>query len=113
VTKKRGQGEGTIGKRSDGRWAARISTGYKNGKRQRRWVYGKTRRAVAMKLGQLQREQELGILSNPARVTVEQFLAQWLTDSAQPRLRPKTYASYRRLRASTSHRISATCRSRN
>ena len=39
-TKKRGQGEGNIYERNDGRWAARLSVGYRNGKRSRRWVYG-------------------------------------------------------------------------
>lgn len=97
MSPKRGQGEGTIGKRSDGRWAARISDGWKNGKRLRRWVYGKTRGEVAGKLAKLQRDQNTGILTTPARVTVAQFLEQWLTDSAKPRLRPKTYASYRQI----------------
>lgn len=97
MSPKRGQGEGTIGKRADGRWAARISTGYKNGKRQRRWVYGKTRAAVAGKLAQLQRDQEGGTLSPPGRVTVSAFLHQWLEDSATQRLRPKTKASYQQI----------------
>lgn len=97
MSPKRGQGEGTIGKRTDGRWAARISTGWKNGKRQRRWVYARTRKGVADKLAQLQRDHELGILSNPGRLTIEQFLSQWLTESAKPRLRPRTYASYRQV----------------
>lgn len=97
MTKKRGNREGTIGKRSDGRWAARISTGYRNGKRARRWVYGKTRAAVAKKLTTLLRDHELGILAAPANLTVEQFLTQWLENSARPRLRAKTLQSYRQI----------------
>ncbi len=94
ANKKRGQGEGNIYKRADGRWAARISAGYRNGKRSRRWVYGKTRSAVAKKLRATILASEQGSLVEPGRVTVEQFLAKWLEDCAKPKLRPRTFASY-------------------
>lgn len=93
-TRKRGQGEGNIYERSDGRWAARVSVGYRNGKRARRWVYGKTRADVADKLRSVIQAHQQGILASPARQTVGQFLAAWLEDCAKEKLRPKTFASY-------------------
>lgn len=95
--RKRGQGEGNIYRRSDGRWAARISAGYRNGKRSRRWVYGETRSEVAVKLRELLRSAEEGSLPEPGRTTVAQFLDRWLSDVAAPRLRAKTVLSYRQV----------------
>ena len=43
--KRRGRGEGSISQRGDGSWEARLSLGYDgDGHRNRRTVYGKTRR---------------------------------------------------------------------
>ena len=49
--KKRGNGEGTIFKRKDGRWCARYTVGTVEGLKRRN-VYGETRREVAKKLGE-------------------------------------------------------------
>ena len=97
LNRKRGQHEGNIYRRADGRWEGRLRVGYRNGKRSRRSVFGRTRVEVAKKLTQLQRDHELGILGNPGRVTIAQFLDQWMAESAQPRLRPKTYGSYQQV----------------
>lgn len=40
MTKKRGNGEGSIFKRKDGRWAAAVDLGWLGGKRRRKTVYG-------------------------------------------------------------------------
>ena len=50
MSKKRGNNEGSIYKRQDGRWAATVSLGYEGGKRKRKTVYGKTRKGVAERL---------------------------------------------------------------
>ena len=42
-------GEGSISKREDGRWTARVDLGYVDG-RQRKQIYGKTRKEVAEQL---------------------------------------------------------------
>jgi len=94
MNRKRGQGEGNIYKRNDGRWAARVSVGYRNGKRARRWVYGKTRAEAANKLRSVIVAHEQGTLVDPGRVTVEKFLTGWLEDCARPKLRPRTLLSY-------------------
>ena len=41
---KRGNSEGSIYKRKDGRWAASVSVGWHDGKYRRKTLYGKTRR---------------------------------------------------------------------
>jgi hypothetical protein len=80
--------QGNIYRRRDGRWAARVSVGYRNGKRARRWVYGKTRAAVADKMRTMIQAHQEGVLVAPARQTVAQYLTTWLADSAKGKLRP-------------------------
>jgi len=94
ASKRRGSGEGNIYKRADGRWVGRVSVGYRNGKRSRRCVYGRTRDDVARQLRATIRASEAGSLVEAGRVTVEQFLTRWLEDTAKAKLRPKTLASY-------------------
>jgi len=58
---KRGNGEGTLRRRRDGLWEARIALPRdEQGRVSRRSVYGKTRREVAAKLGEAQRRQQDG-----------------------------------------------------
>ena len=91
---KRGQNEGSIHKRPDGRWVAVVSLGYKDGKRDRKYLYGKTRQEVAAKLRAAQRDQDAGRDLGTPRQTVQQFLEHWLDDVVKPSKAPKTYASY-------------------
>ena len=86
---RRGNSEGSIYKRKDGRWAAAVSQpGAK-----RRTLYGKTRQEVAKKLTGALRDKESGLPVVSERQTVEQFLNQWL-DAAQPTVRHTTYVRY-------------------
>ena len=39
-------GEGSVYQRADGRWSAQLDMGWRNGKRQRKLIYGPTRREV-------------------------------------------------------------------
>ena len=57
---KRANGEGSISKRSDGRWCARLSVGRdESGKPKRLAVYGNTERAVAEQLHSLRLQHGL------------------------------------------------------
>ena len=92
---RRGHSEGTIYQReSDGRWVASVHLGYKNGKRVRKYFYGRTRRAVAEQLKVALRDQQQGLPVKVERQTVAQFLDQWLEAVVRPRVRPSTYKSY-------------------
>ncbi len=92
---KRGQNEGSIHKRADGRWAAAISLGYKDGRRDRKYFYGRTRREVQEKLTAALRDQQRGLpIVADERLTVGQFLARWLEDVVKPARQPGTYENY-------------------
>jgi integrase len=91
---KRGQNEGSIYQRKDGRWAAAISLGYVGGRLKRKAVYGATRAKVQAKLTRLLAEKQQGLPVVGERQTVGQFLADWLENWAKPSIRPKTFVSY-------------------
>jgi integrase len=87
--------EGTISKRRDGRWQARIHLGYRDGRRLRKSVYGRTRREVQQKLTQALRELDLGLkLETSDRLSVSDYLDRWLRDDVRHRVRPLTLRSY-------------------
>ncbi len=68
-----------------------IELGYgPGGKRKRKTVTGKTRRAVSDTLAQLRQQQRAGHDVGTKRQTVKQFLELWLRDVAAPRVRPTT-----------------------
>ena len=58
---RRGNGEGTIFKRADGRWAATINLGYQDGKRKRKTYYAATRKEVREQLAVALRSRQQGI----------------------------------------------------
>ncbi len=96
MRKSRGRNEGSIFRRADGRWSATVSLGYRNGRRWRKMLYGKTRAEVAEKLNAALRDQSLGLpVADPERQTVGDFLARWLETIVKRSTRPKTYESYR------------------
>jgi integrase len=92
---RRGHNEGSISKRKDGRWEGRISLGYEGGARKRKVFYGKTRRDVQQQLTKALRDHQQGLPVAPERQTVATFLTTWLETAAKPKLRPRTYDSYR------------------
>lgn len=90
---RRGNNEGTIAKRADGRWVAAVSLS--DGRRK--WLYGKTRAEVGVKLTTTLKVSQDNLPLPPERETVEAFLKRWLVDVAKPAVRPSTYASYEAL----------------
>ena len=89
-----GHHEGSIYKRSDGRWAATITLGYENGKRKRKTFYGETRKEVQEQLTRALSDIQHGLPLPNERLTVGTFLTRWLEESIRPLRRPKTYTSY-------------------
>jgi integrase len=87
---RRGNGEGTIYQRKDGRWAAALTL--PGGRR--RYFYGRTRREVTEKLRQALAQQDQGLLPAGERQTLGQYLTRWLEDVARPKVRPVTLESY-------------------
>lgn len=92
---KRGQGEGTIFKRPDGTWWARLTIGKTpDGKQKRKAFYGKTRKEVQEKLTAALNDINNNTYIEPSRLTVEQWMYTWLRDYKKASVKPKTYAAY-------------------
>jgi len=87
---KRGQGEGSIYRRKDGRWTAEISL--EGGKSK--FLYGKTRKEVQEKLKIALYEQQQGMLVTGPQQKVGQFLIHWLEDVHKHSIRARTYERY-------------------
>lgn len=77
---RRGQGEGTIIQRKDGRWAAAVDLGWSSGKRTRKWLYGTSRAEVAAKLTKTLRDLQQGIAPSDERVTLTACITDYLND---------------------------------
>jgi integrase len=90
---RRGKGEGTIGRTTDGRWVARLETGRgPDGKRRRKALYGTSRPEVQDKLRRALTAKDQGTLPTGKRQTVGQYLAGWLETVNK---RPSTMRYYR------------------
>ena len=92
---RRGNGEGSVFQRKDGRWVGTVTLGYESGRRRRKSIYGKTQREVVEKLAQIRRDVQLGMQPADERTRVGELLQRWLDESARPRVRPRTLEGYR------------------
>lgn len=95
MSRRRGQGEGSIYQRSDGRWCAVLDLGIVNGRRRRKVRYGRTRKEAAAKLQEMLQQHSAGVDLAAERQTVTQFLAGWLALVKRSK-KPETHASYER-----------------
>lgn len=86
-------GEGSVWQRSDGRWSGAAYVRTHTGRTERRYVYGKDEKDALRKLAKLQEANEQGVPAGPTRMTVEAFLAEWLSH-AKHHVRPHTWAGY-------------------
>jgi integrase len=84
---RRGQGEGSIYKRKDGRYAAAITLE----NRKRKTFYGKTRREVQEKLNAALHEREQGTLATGQRQFIKSYLEQWVEQVYKSKVKPMTY----------------------
>ncbi|MEV7983669.1 site-specific integrase [Micromonospora sp. NPDC085948] len=71
--------------------------GWGEGKRSRKWVYGKTEREVLGKLADLRRRQEQGQNLAAAPRTAGEWLDEWLRMKERDGKRPSTLQGYRKL----------------
>ncbi len=86
---RRGNNEGMIRKRVDGRWEARITL--PNGKHK--CFYAKTREAVAKRLREALHETDRGLPQLDERQTVGQYMEAWY-ESIKPQLRGSSLRRY-------------------
>lgn len=92
---RRGNQEGTIRHRGDGRWEGRVAVSV-GGRIVRRSCYGKTRIEVQARLRELTREMTLGTGPAENRQNLAAYLTGWLADERLG-LRPRTWERYREL----------------
>jgi integrase len=91
VGKRRGNNEGSIYQRQDGRWCARISL---DGRRLTK--YFKTQREGRDWLKETIAQVDDGMTLEGAKVTLADFFARWL-EAAKSELRPNTWGQYERI----------------
>ena len=97
MAKKRANGEGSIRKRSDGRWEGRYTAGYdpKTGKRINKNVLGRTQAEVKEKLKAAMAEcQGLDVSRAADEYTVATWLRTWYELYAKPNVRTATANRY-------------------
>lgn len=98
MTTRRGNNEGSIVQRADGRWEGKVRLGYRpDGTSIRKSFYGKTKTEARSKMNTAIRQHAAGMPVDFERQTVEQFLTKWLEDSVKPTVRPRTHVSYTQL----------------
>lgn len=96
---KRGNGEGSISRRKDGRWQAVVTIGRnKDGKLIRKYFYGKTRKEVSELLSEavlsIKNNEFIPEASNP---TVNQWLRCWLDTYKKNSIKRTTFDQYANL----------------
>jgi integrase len=89
-------GMGKIRKRKDGLFETRISTGIDpgTGKLIRRSIYGKTRDEVQKKRVEVLKELNDGVYIEPLKITVAEWMDNWLTLYVENSVKPFTYRAY-------------------
>ena len=96
MAKRRPQGDGTIRKRNDGRWEARIIIGHKNdGSPMYKSAFAKTQKSALKQLHQLLDLYRDVDLTEECRMTLGEWLDKWLDEYMIFTVRESTLDSYR------------------
>ena len=91
--KKRSNGEGTICKRSDGRWMGQVVIDIGGGQYKRKTVYGKSQKEVKNKIEQLKAESNMGRVIETSDMPLEQWMQIWI-ENYKPNLKITTKEDY-------------------
>jgi integrase len=96
LSKKRGNGEGSIHRRKGGGWCTQYTVYTADG-RKRKTLYGKTRQEVATKLAKALSDRESGLNFDAEGLKLGEYLSRWLEDSVKDTVRNTTYARYEQI----------------
>ncbi len=96
MTKKRGNGEGSIYRRKDGRWVGQYTVYTAQGPKYR-YIYGKTRAVVAEKLTKAMAGRDGGLVFDAGNLTVGDYLDNWLRDSVGGTVRDRTFERHEQI----------------
>lgn len=93
---KAAQNAGTIRQRPDGRWEARVTVGTDpaTGKPDRRSIYAKTQKEARQKMTEILNAIDKGTYQKPEKMTVSEWLGEWMTVYCANKVKPLTYSSY-------------------
>ena len=95
--KRRPSGDGMVRKWEDGRWEGRIVVGHKeNGDSIFRYIYADTQKELTAKLRQNIEAFQGVELTEQSKMTLAQWLDEWLEKHMTGAVRPDTLAGYRR-----------------
>jgi integrase len=93
MAKRRGNGEGSIYQRKDGRWVGQYTVQTADGPKYR-YIYGKTRKSVAERLTKAMADRDGGLVFTAGTVTVGEYLDRWLSDTVRDTVRQNTFENY-------------------
>jgi integrase len=96
LSRKRGNGEGTIHRRKDGGWCAQYTVYTAEG-RKRKTIYGKTRAEVGGELAKALSDREGGLAFDAKNLTLGEYLDLWLEDSVRETVRATTFERYEQI----------------
>lgn len=96
MPKRRGNGEGGITKRKDGRFQGYATTGYDHatGKPKKKYFYGKSRKEVQQKITETLGKVQAGTYHEASKLKVAEWFKIWLEEYQELSLRATTYESY-------------------
>jgi integrase len=97
MSARRGHGEGSIHRRSDGRWCGVIDLGWHDGKRKRKYIYGKTRRDVVEKMTSASHANVKGLPLPDERRTTGNYLEWWVQEVVPGTVKVQTEHGYARV----------------
>lgn len=90
MSRKRGNGEGSVTKRQDGRWMARYTV-YTTKGPKRKSFYAKTRKEASDKMAKALSDSAEGIVYEDDNMTMGEYLDRWLKGSVRGSVRKSTY----------------------
>src|SRR5271154_4577302 len=94
MSQKRGQNEGSIFRRKDGRWCGVLNLGWENGRRKRKSFYGKIASEVREQLLKARSDHSLGLPVTIDCQNVQQYLDHWLEHTLKAKAKPRSYESF-------------------
>jgi integrase len=95
MAKTRGNGEGNIRQRPDGRWESRYSIKDPiTGKQKQHSIYGQKQSEVSKKLKQVLSDIDNGNYVEPNKITISDWMVKWLKNYAKLEISSSTYRDY-------------------
>jgi len=93
LSRKRGNGEGTIHRGKGGAWCAQYTVYTAEGCK-RKTIYGKTRAEVGGKLAKAPSDREGRLTFDAGSLVLADYLYRWLEDSVRDSIKQRTFENY-------------------